>query len=258
MGIYQHYREQEHPFINLVLSWKEEVERSYRAKLTDFLDPREQQILESLIGTTNEDIQLQFFCGNSDSERKRAIIAPYYEEIKGEDFQLTLVEATYNDKFISLKHGDVLGAFLSLGITRNKLGDIFVTEGQLQIIVAEEIADYITANLTSVKNATIKPYKQLFEYLIEKEMNWVEDERTVSSLRLDVVLKEIHRISRKDASSLLSKKVVKVNFKVVEQGTFILYEGDLISVRGKGRSKLVSINGRTKKDKYRITIALLK
>lgn len=258
MGIYQHYREEEHPFINQVLSWKENVELMYQYKLTDFLDPREQQILESLIGTTNEDILLKFQGGGNYTERKRAIIAPYYEALSETDFQLTLLEATYNEKFISLLHPDVMGAFLSLGIARNKLGDIFVIDGKLQIIVAEEIADYVAVNLISVKNATIQLKRKSFKELLQKEMNWVEEEKTVTSLRLDVVLKEIYRMSRKDASALLTKKIVKVNFKVVEQGTYPLYEGDLISVRGKGRSKLVSINGRTKKEKYRITTALLK
>lgn len=258
MGIYQHYREEEHPFINQVLSWKEGVERSYQSKLTDFLDPREQSILTSLIGTKNEDIQLLFFGGNDYTERKRALIAPFYEEINVDDFKLTLIEATYNEKFISLVHGDVMGAFLSLGIMRNKLGDIFVTDGKLQIMTTEEIADYVVTNLTTVKNANIKPFKQSLEHLIEKEMNWVEEERTVSSLRLDVIIKDIYRLSRKDSSSLISKKLVKVNFKNVEDGTYNLYEGDLISVRGKGRSKFLSINGRSRKDKYRIKIALLK
>lgn len=258
MGIYQHYREEEHPFINQVLSWKENVESTYQPKLTDLLDPREQQILASLIGTTHEDLQLRFHGGGKYTERKRAIIAPYYEEITDDDFGLTLMQATYNDKFISLLHRDVMGSFLSLGIDRNKLGDIFVTDGKLQMIVATEISDYVTANLITVKNATVNLTKESFSNLLEKEMNWIEEDKTVSSLRLDVVLKEIYRMSRKDASALITKKLVKVNFKVIEQGTYILYEGDLLSVRGKGRSKLITINGRTKKDKYRITTALLK
>lgn len=258
MGIYQHYREEEHPFINQVLSWKEDVERSYRAKLTDFLDPREQQIVATLIGVTNESILFKFYGGGSYPERKRAMIAPFYEEIMEEDFQLTLLQADYNKKFLSLSHPDALGAFLSLGITRSKLGDISVTDETIQMIVAEDIADYVKANLTSVKNATIKLSERPFTSLLEKELNWSEEERTVSSLRLDVVLKEIYRLSRKDASSFIAQKNVKVNFRTVEQAAYTLYEGDLLSVRGKGRSKLMTINGRTRKDKYRITIGLLK
>lgn len=258
MSIYQHFREEEHPFIDQVLSWKEMVEKTYQAKLSDFLDPREQQIVQSLIGNNNQDINLQSTGGGAYSERKRIVLAPYYEEITDESFQLVLMQASFNEKFITLSHRDVMGAFLSQGISRTKLGDIHVTDGKLQIIMAEEIADYVAINLTTIKNATIKLERKPFSALIEKEMNWLEMTKTVSSLRLDVVLKEMYQLSRKASLSLIEKKRVKVNFKTVEKGNFELLAGDLISVRGKGRGKLMTIDGRTKKDKLRITTALLK
>lgn len=258
MGIYQHYRKEEHTFIDQVLSWKDLVEKTYQPKLTDFLDPREQQIVASLIGTENDDLQIKFHGGGKYTERKRAFIAPFYEEVNEDAFQLMLLEASYNEKFISLHHPDVMGAFLSLGIERNKLGDIFVTEGSIQLIVASEIAQYIIANLTTIKNANVSLTERDFSNLHEKEMNWQEFDKTVSSLRLDVVLSGIYNMSRKDAANYLKKKQVKVNFKLVDVGTFELFEGDLISVRGKGRSKLVEINGETRKGKLRITTAILK
>lgn len=258
MGIYQHFRKEEHPFIDQVQSWKDVVEKTYQLKLTDFLDPREQQIVESLIGTENGDLQIKFHGGGRFTERKRAVIAPFYEEIKENTFQLTLLSASFNEKFISLAHPDVMGAFLSLGIDRSKLGDILVIEGKLQIIVASEIAQYVIANLTTIKNANISLSEKDFSDLYEKELNWIESDKTVSSLRLDVVLSGIHNMSRKDAANYLRKKQVKVNFKLVDDGTFVLREGDLISVRGKGRSKLININGETRKGKLRITTAILK
>src|SRR5690625_4738323 len=122
MSIYQHFRKEEQPFIDQVLSWKEQVERTFQEKLTDFLDPREQQIIETLIGTTDGELQVKQYGGGSYTERKRVVIAPYYEEITTESFSLTLMQAAYPDKFISLTHPDVMGAFLSLGIERKKLG----------------------------------------------------------------------------------------------------------------------------------------
>src|SRR5690625_610070 len=197
MGIYQHFRKEEHPFIDQVLSWKEDVERTYRYRLTDFLDPREQQIIESIIGTNNEELQLVSYGGGKYSERKRVIIAPFYEEITNDMFQLTLKQASYNERFITLSHRDAMGAFLSLGITRDKLGDIFIANGTLQIIMAEEIALYVKTNLTTVKNAHISLEKIPFTSLIEMKKNWVKTDQTVSSLRLDVVLKEMYHMSRK-------------------------------------------------------------
>lgn len=258
MGIYQHFRKEEHPFIDQVLSWKNTVEKKYQHRLTDFLDPREQQIVESLIGTANDDLQVGFHGGGKFTERKRAVIAPFYEEMNETVFQITLLEATFNEKFISLAHPDVMGAFLSLGIDRNKLGDINVSEGTLQIIVASEIAQYVIANLTTIKNANIKLSEMSLLHLNEKELYWLETDIVVSSLRLDVVLSGIYNMSRKDTANYLKKKQVKVNFKLVDDGTFELREGDLISVRRKGRSKLVKVNGETRKGKLRITTAVLK
>ena len=46
--IMQHFRKDEQPFIETVVGWIREVENTYAPKLTDFLDPRERYIVESL------------------------------------------------------------------------------------------------------------------------------------------------------------------------------------------------------------------
>src|SRR5690625_6522476 len=140
MSIYQHFREEEHAFIDQVLSWRETVERTYQAKLTDFLDPREQQIVSSLIGTKHSDVQLAFQDTGELEERKRALIAPVYEEITEASFQPSLLPTTFHTKFIQIEHRDVLGAFTSLGITCEKLGDSFIDESSLQLYVVKYIA----------------------------------------------------------------------------------------------------------------------
>src|SRR5699024_398975 len=104
------------------------VERTYYPRLTDFLDPREQQIIDMLVGTETDDLQLRQFGGGKYTERKRALIAPFYEPINEESFQLTVLEASYPDKFVSISHRDVMGTFLSLGLKRKKLGDILVKD----------------------------------------------------------------------------------------------------------------------------------
>ncbi|EQB36496.1 MULTISPECIES: YlmH family RNA-binding protein [Virgibacillus] len=258
MDIYQHFRKDEEAFIDQVFSWREQVSKSFQLKLTDFLDPREQQIVDMLMGTKESDIQVMFFGGNPHTERKRAIIAPFYEQIAEKDFQLTMLQTKFQSKFVSLTHRDAMGAFLSLGIKRKKLGDILVEDGIIQIVVAEEIAAYVMANLNAIKKATLQLEEKPLDFLQVKQLNWEETESTVSSLRLDTIVKEIYRISRKEAAEYIKKMYVKVNFKVVEDGKFQLQEGDLISLRGKGRSKVVEVRGKTKKDKLKLTTAILK
>ncbi|MFC2950183.1 YlmH family RNA-binding protein [Virgibacillus sediminis] len=258
MEIYQHFRKEEQPFIDQALSWKEQVEKVFVPKLTDFLDPRELQILETIIGAQNEEVKLYANGGGMHAERKRAIIAPFYEEVSAADYQLTLLQAEYPSKFVTLSHRDVMGACMSLGLKRKKIGDMLVDNGIIQIVAADEVAPYILANLTEVKKAKVRLEEKPFTYLLEEEKEWEESDKTVSSLRLDAVLKEIYHISRKDAAEFISRQQVKVNFRVVDDSKFILQEGDLLSLRGKGRSKLAAVNGRTKKDKWKITIAVLK
>ncbi|WP_404452521.1 RNA-binding protein [Virgibacillus necropolis] len=258
MDIYQHFRKEEHPFIDRVLSWKEQVERSYQSILTDFLDPREQQIITMLIDTNGSDLTMQLFGGGTYSERKRAIIAPNYEGIIQEDFGVTILQGTYHEKFISLSHGDVMGSFLSLGLERKKLGDIVVKDGLIQILVADDICTYVLANLTTIKKATIKLVTKPVSALVEKELNWVEEDKLVSSMRLDTIIKEIYSISRQSAVDSITKKLVKVNYRIVDDRSFSVQVNDLISFKGKGRSKVDRINGKTKKEKWKITIAKLK
>lgn len=258
MTVYQHFRKHEHPFIDNVLSWMEQVERTFVSYTTDFLDPREQEIISSLIGTNNEEIQFAFYGGHEQTERKRAVIAPYYEEISEAQFEIVLLEATFPEKFVSLAHRDILGSFSSLGIDRKKIGDIHVSEDRFQLITDKTMSPYVMMNLTQVKQANISLKEVPFTYLIENKDQWDEKSLTVSSLRLDVVVKEIYQMSRKNASTLISRNLVKVNFTEVDDPSVPLLAGDLLSVRRHGRAKVIEINGKTRKDKTRIKTARLK
>ncbi|KGP92788.1 RNA-binding protein S4 [Pontibacillus chungwhensis BH030062] len=257
MDIYQHFRKEEQPFIDQVLSWQDEVASRYERKVSDFLDPREQHIFRSIIGN-NEDFVLRDFGGYEASERKRIILAPFYESPLDEEFGVTLLEASYPSKFVTLEHRDVLGAFMSLGIKRNKLGDLIVTDTHIQILIASEIADYVKMNLTGIKKAGVSFEERPLGEVLQTQEEWQEQSGTVSSLRLDVMVKEIYNISRQKAGLFIDKGAVKVNFRKVEDPSFTLETGDLISLRGKGRSVVKEIEGKTKKDKWRIVTAVLK
>lgn len=258
MDIYQHFRPEEYAFIDQVMSWRTFVERSYQKKLTDFLDPREQQIMKTLVGTVNDDLKLGFFGGGKHVERKRAIIAPFYDEVEEEHYECALLQATFNEKFNQISHRDVLGSFLSLGLDRKKIGDIFVHDGLIQMIITEDMHPYVIPNLTRIKRTSVSFEQKPLSHVKEIKQHWVLADKVVSSLRLDVIIKDMYGLSRKVASQLIEQKSVKVNFKLVEDVAYPIYEGDLISVRGKGRGKLVSINGETRKGRLSVTMATLK
>lgn len=253
MNIYQHFREEEREFIDQVLSWKDYVETSYSPKLTDFLDPREQHIVKTLIGENGE-VQYQLFGGTAESERKRAFLVPDYWTPSKADFQINLFEIDYPMKFVTIEHPQVLGSLMSLGLKRGKFGDILMRDGRVQFFIAAEVNDYMKMNLESIGRATIRLKEIELERAIEMKDLWMEQDITVSSLRLDTVISGIHHVSRQKSLTFIQHGLVKVNWTLSENPSFECAEGDLLSVRGHGRVKILSVEGKTKKDKWRIVV----
>ncbi len=254
-SIYQHFRPDEKEFVDAVLEWKLNVENQYSAKRTDFLDPRQQHIVESIIGQ-NDEMLLSFYPENA--ERKRALLYPSYFQPEEEDFGIRVFEIQYPSKFVTIEHRQVLGTLMSLGLKREKFGDIIAENDTIHLLLAEEISEYVRMELTQIGKAKITLKDVPLKERIESHEQWQDKVTTVSSLRLDVVLASIYNDSRQKAQTLIKSNHVKVNWKPVENASFEVEAGDVISARGYGRSKLLSIEGRTKRDKWRISVGILK
>ncbi|WP_404427655.1 RNA-binding protein [Ureibacillus chungkukjangi] len=253
----QHFRKDEQTFIEKVIGWQREVEDRFAPKLTDFLDPRERFIVSSIIGQDN-DLQVKTFGGFQEAERQRLFICPSYFEPSSEDFQISFFSINYPSKFVQLKHPDVLGALLSLGIERSKFGDIRIEGDTIQFAAVGEVQDYILANLTSIGKSKVKlEYVKTTDQLITVKEEWFDNTYTVSSMRLDVIVATVVNISRQKSQSLIKAGKVKVNWTVREDTSFEVQEGDVISARGHGRIKVMMTEGRTKKDKIRLQVGRL-
>ncbi|NEU29447.1 RNA-binding protein [bacterium LRH843] len=251
MTIYQHFRTEERPFVDQVLEWQEDVKHRYKERLSDFLDPRQQEIVRMVIGNDDE-ISLSFLGGLEHAERKRALLTPPYLETSEEDFQLALFSIDYPEKFVTLKHRDILGAMLNLGLKREKFGDIILADGMVQVMTTSDVAEYVELNVQKIGKATVKLNRIPLTEHIKPEEDWEEGSATVSSMRLDVVLSQIYRLSRTKVSPYIDKGLVKVNWKVIDQPAFVVATGDYLSVRGYGRAYIIDTLGITKKDKIRL------
>lgn len=253
MNIYQHFRKEEHHFIDLVCEWKRLVTMQYRLKLTPFLDPREQQIVRTVVGH-HDDVNVSFFGGCSLAERKRALLYPPYIEPTEDDFELTLFSVRYPKKFVTIEHRDVLGALLSLGVKREKFGDIVIADDVVQFVVASDIAPFVKMNMTSIRNASVSLQQRPLSEMRVVAETWEEETITVSSLRLDAVLAQTFRLSRQKVQTLIEQGWAKLNWKVVDEPSAECREGDLLSLRQHGRCRLKAIAGQTKKEKWRIVV----
>ncbi|MEH7106842.1 RNA-binding protein [Bacillus sp. JJ1764] len=257
MNIYQHFRPEEREFIDQVINWKTMVEQNYSAKLTDFLDPREQHIVKVITGESG-DVKYSFFGGSEGVERKRAFIYPDYLIPAKDDFQITLLNIEYPKKFVKIEHPQVLGTLMSLGLKRGKFGDILIKNDTIQFFSALEVSEYIKSNIESIGKAGVKLVEAPLETAVSVLDLWEELELTVSSLRLDTVISAIHHISRQKSLVLIKQGLVKVNWATIENSSFLCDEGDMVSVRGFGRVKILNLEGKTKKDKWRIKIGIQK
>ncbi|WP_198936723.1 YlmH family RNA-binding protein [Domibacillus epiphyticus] len=256
-GIYQHFRPEEKEFIDKVAEWKQQVMEMYAPKMTGFLDPRERQIIRAVVGS-DEEVCVSFFGGTADSERQRALIHPDYFEPDAEDYGIILYEINYPDKFSTISHSQILGSIMGLGVKREKFGDIITDGSCFQLFVAKETANYMHMHFDHVGKTPVKLVEKPLQEAIHTIEEWREQSVTVSSTRLDAIIGSLPAMSRQKSQQLIKGGAVKVNWKAVENPSFECAEQDVLSVRGIGRLKILSIDGKTKKEKWRMTLGILK
>ena len=72
---------------------------------------------------------------------------------------------------------------------------------------------------------------------------------TVPSLRADCVLGAMLRISRGQAVQLIAEGRVEVGHVPLRSAHETVYEGDLFTIRGRGRFRLAQVGGQSRSDR---------
>src|SRR5699024_11421150 len=103
-------------------------------------------------------------------------------------------------------------------------------------------------NIDKIKNASVQLKEVPRNTIFPSDDEWMEQTSTVSSLRLDVLIKEMYNMSRKDASLLIQGERVKVNFTVVNDPAFLVRSEELLYVSGHVIGKLISIDSITRNE----------
>ena len=220
---------------------------------TCFLSPRELEMARYLFG---DETGLTTFGGYEDAERKMLVFLPEYLEeysLYEEDGPLVCLRATFFEDD-ALSHRDFLGALMGAGIARETVGDICVGKGICDFFVAAEIAPYILQNFLSAGRTRVHmeqiPLRDA--QIPEPEVKEIKD--TVASLRLDSIISSGFRIGRSLAAQHIHAGKAAIDGLPCEKPDKTVSEGIKISVRGLGKIKLQSVNGRTKKDRISVVI----
>lgn len=252
--IYEHFHPDEHDFVDKATEWVERTVRRHKQRLTDFLDPRQRYILQAVAGR-EPDAQVAFFGGYPDAERVRSIVAPDYAYLDDAEYDIHVLSITSDDaKFPELDHGDFLGAVLGLGIKRDKIGDIHVHEHACHILVAGKMSEYVHLQLQQVHKAKVMTELLPLSQLALSETKLEEQGYTVASMRLDGIVSDVVRLSRAKVLQPIKAGRCKVNWKVATDPSTTLMEGDVVSLQGFGRFKLLEVEGVTKSGRTRIRV----
>ena len=192
-----------------------------------------------------------YFCNNYDDEiRKRVIIGPKGFD-NSNDFKIVIYKLIYDDHFGELKHPQILGTILGLGLSRDVIGDIIVGK-TTYIIVCDEISKYIESNLFMINRTPVS--LERVDKIDEVVMNYQEDKIVIQSLRLDLVVSKVTNLSREKAKAYIGAKLVRVNGLINANNDYYVKTGDVISITKFGRVIVDEVLGTSKKDKIILKI----
>ena len=138
-------------------------------------------------------------------------------------------------------------AALALGVERETLGDILVSEGSADLVVSAGVAQYLLDNWTGAGRTALRLTAIGADALRVPEQKVKEIRDTVATLRLDAVTAAGFSVSRGKAAELIAAGRVQKNYREVTKGDASVAQGDVISARGLGKFEVAEVGGLSKK-----------
>lgn len=245
-------RERERPFVRNAEDWCSQVHQQQNWYLTDFLTPREQYLTTSV--TVKNGLVNESFGGYAGCERQRMLIMPDNWYPTAEDFAVDCLQLSAIAGEIA--HKDVLGSVLGLGLHRKMVGDIVIVDATAYLFVTNTMGQYIYDHLHQVGRATVSVARpsQIPSLPLP---NYQPVDISVPSLRLDAVVARACQLSRGKSQEAVERGAVTLNFTEASNGDEVQI-GDMLSVRGFGRIKILEALGTSRRDKLRLRIGVLR
>ena len=246
------YKRQEDKIcLSQVLDKIEFAKTRERIEYTDFLDMYQISLVENFLRKISFE-NYQLFGGYAESERKILIAYP-------EKYNERMIEKNYNKmlKIVRIElpeeeqgkysHRNYLGGIVKLGLKREKVGDILVSNDGADIIVVEDFAEILRKELPSLTRfENSKIAIEEISNIRKKEVKIEEVSIIVPSLRLDNIVSDLARTSRSKAAQIISQERVFINGQNETKLSKQLKLNDVITIRGKGRFVIKEFAGTTR------------
>lgn len=232
----------------------EKLERAMQREVpgtTSFLTPREQALLRTLLP------QCAFFGGTEGTDRNVAFYLPEY--LTAQDYfdngPIACIRGSFYEKN-ALSHRDILGALMGTGIRRDAVGDICVRERDCDVFVLSELAPYLLGNLTGAGRHHLALEQIPLSQAVKPPQQMRESRVTLSSLRLDSIAAAAFHLSRGAAAETIRAGNAAVNGLTCTKPDRAIGEMDEVSLRSKGKLRVLSIDGTTRKGRLGVTVGI--
>lgn len=223
--------------------------KNFKPQFFDFYDEVFQQKIADTI--KHSGVPYLFFGGHPDAERKMLCIYPDY--LSSEDLEWPIFAIEF-EKVMPIDHRNVLGELMHLGITRESIGDIDVGDEKVQIIMHQRLQEFMWINFNQIKGREIRTTIKTSQQIESFEKNYKRLSVVVASNRIDGIINKIWGFSRQNSLVLIKQGKLRVNYVEIYKNDFRLKSGDILSLRGKGKAKIISMDERTKKGNIRLEV----
>lgn len=222
----------------------ERCERSGTVCVSGFLSPAEQYELQTRLGYIP--CGLVFHGGGENCERAAAFFLPDYMTEDMLDLSEYLCAMKLKAYFGQPGHRDYMGALLGMGIGREWLGDIQV-EGDTAYVFCMKS---VLRHLLSIEKAgryTVKASQVALEEVPARKVETESLSFSVMSPRLDAVAAGLFHLSRTEAAKQIAAGNVSLNYGQCLKADCIVKEGDILSLKGKGKGSISGMGGTSRK-----------
>ncbi len=207
-----------------------------------FLDLTEQAAVRAMLAHEQDWL---FYGGYPEAERQIFAAYPSYMMADEVVFPLCSLAFHYRPER-ALSHRDFLGTLLSVGLRREKIGDILCGEGLAVVYIWEDLVDFVCDQITKIggEGVRITPY---YDGKLPLHKEYKELTETVASPRLDGIVKALLHCSREEAARLVRLGYVSVDHVICEDVAAQIAAPCTVSVKGSGRYLLDRLGPPTKK-----------
>lgn len=176
-----------------------------------------------------------------------------FNNIYGSPFPMKLIKVENTSKFTNITHRDFLGGILSLGIERNKIGDLLVDNNKCYVPVHEEIENFILYNIDKISKVACN-VEVIDNFELLPKVTFKEEIILVSSLRVDGIVSRLTNVSRSKAQAMIEQGLVLVNYVKIRDKSYELKGEERITIRGFGKFIIGNSIGNSKSGRIKIII----